>query len=203
MAESNTPSNGRSNGRSSTPSSTPGVAVAPASAAHGLGAPTQPELRWRSHVHDLAAIEQELSKIWAAVPLTMTVDGVEERRVAARTSVMNLVVIAATPEAGERCADAIGNLTGRHPSRTLIVLPSDPDGPSWVDAEIQAHCMLPREGLAEACSERIYLKAGGEVGRHLAALCADASRCHGRWPGGGRRARRHHRPRAGESPVGR
>jgi glucose-6-phosphate dehydrogenase assembly protein OpcA len=129
-----------------------------------------PELRWRTHVHDLAGIERELSRIWAAVPLATPANGVEERRVAARTSVMNLVVVAGSPEVGERCADTIGRLAGRHPSRTLIVLPSDPDGPAWVDAEVQAHCVLPRDSTAEACSERIFLKAGGDVGRHLEAL---------------------------------
>ena len=131
-----------------------------------------PELRWRSHVHDVPSIERELARIWADVPLTTTVDGVEERRIAARTSVLNLVVIASRPEIGERCGDAIMHLTGRHPSRTLVVLPSDPDGPSWIDAEIQALCVLPRAGSAETCSERIFLKAGGDAGRHLSALVA-------------------------------
>ena len=137
-----------------------------------LAEPGGPDLRARAHVHDLPSIERELARIWSAVRLTTTIDGVEERRVAARTSVLNLVVIAARPEAGERCADVIGRLTGRHPSRSLILMQSDPDGPSWLDADIQAHCMLPRAGSAEACSERIYLKAGGEAGRHLAALVA-------------------------------
>jgi hypothetical protein len=131
-----------------------------------------PELRWRSHVHDVPSIERELARIWAGVPLTTNVDGIEERRIAARTSVLNLVVIASRPEIGERCGDAIMHLTGRHPSRTLVLLPSDPDGPSWIDAEIQALCMLPRAGSAETCSERIFLKAGGEAGRHLSALVA-------------------------------
>jgi hypothetical protein len=131
-----------------------------------------PELRWRSRVHDLPSIERELGRMWGGISLTTTEDGVEERRVAARTSVLNLVVVGSRPEIGERCGDAIVHLTGRHPSRTLILLPSDPDGPSWIDAEIQAHCILPREGSAETCSERIYLKAGGETGRHPAALAA-------------------------------
>jgi glucose-6-phosphate dehydrogenase assembly protein OpcA len=131
-----------------------------------------PELRSQVHVHDLPAIERELARIWSGVNLTTKVDGVGERRIAARTSVMNLVVIAARPEVGERCADVIARLSGRHPSRTLILMPSDPDGPSWIDADIQAHCLLPRSGSAEACSERIYLKAGGQAGRHLAALVA-------------------------------
>ena len=85
---------------------------------------------------------------------------------------MNLVVIARRPETGERAAETISRLTGRHPSRTLIVLSADPDGPSWLDARIQAHCVLPRADAPETCSEPIYLTAGGETGRHLSALVA-------------------------------
>ena len=66
---------------------------------------------------------------------------------------MNLVVVARRPEIGERCAAIVEGLTGRHPSRTLIVSPADPDGPSWLDAQIQAHCVLPRETAPETCSE--------------------------------------------------
>jgi hypothetical protein len=85
---------------------------------------------------------------------------------------MNLVVVARQPEVGERTAEIISRLTGRHPSRTLIVLSADPDGPPWLDARIQAHCVLPREDAPETCSEQIFLTAGGETGRHLSALVA-------------------------------
>ena len=61
---------------------------------------------------------------------------------------MNLVVIARRPETGEHAAAIIRMLAGRHPSRTLIVSSADPDGPSWLDAQIQAHCVLPRRGRA-------------------------------------------------------
>lgn len=134
--------------------------------------PGEPGLRWRSRAHDLTAIERELAKIWSGTRLTSTVDGVEERRVGARTSVMNLVVVAPRPEAADRCAAVVGRLTGRHPSRTLIIAPGDPDGPSRIDADILAYCVLPREGAPETCSERIDIHAGGESGRHLAAIAA-------------------------------
>src|SRR5512146_1335373 len=132
-----------------------------------LTPPPEPALRWHTRVHDLPSIERELARIWSSTTLTTTVEGTEERRVAARTSVLNLVVIAGRPEVGERCAEVIGRLTGRHPSRTLIVSPADPDGPSWIDADVPAYCVLPREGAAEVCSERISVTAGGETGRHL------------------------------------
>jgi len=147
----------------------------PASAG-SLGRPAaigQPVLRWSSRTHTIDGIEAELNRIWAQAPLTTEGEGGEpERHVAARTSVMNLVVIARRPEIGEHAAAVIQMLAGRHPSRTLIVASADPDGPSWLDAQIQAHCVLPRADAAETCAELILLTAGGESGRHLAAIVA-------------------------------
>jgi glucose-6-phosphate dehydrogenase assembly protein OpcA len=85
---------------------------------------------------------------------------------------MNLVVIAGRGEVGERAAAIVEGLTGRHPSRTLIVSPADPDGPSWLDAQVQAHCMLPSDTAPETCSELIYVTAGGESGQHMAGIVA-------------------------------
>ncbi|MES2209961.1 MAG: glucose-6-phosphate dehydrogenase assembly protein OpcA [Chloroflexota bacterium] len=133
----------------------------------------QPTLRWASRTHSLAGIEAELAKVWSSTSLTTSGnDGAPERRVAARTSVLNLVVIARQPEVGARAAAVIRMLTGRHPSRTLIVSSADPDGPSWIDAHIEAHCVLPRPDAAETCAEFIDLVAGGDTGRHVAAIVA-------------------------------
>ena len=133
----------------------------------------QSVLRWSSRTNSLAGIEAELAKVWSSTSLTTSgEEGTSERRIAARTSVLNLVVIARQPEIGARAAAVIRMLTGRHPSRTLIVSSADPDGPSWLDAHIQAHCVLPRPDAAETCAEFIDLVAGGETGRHVAAIVA-------------------------------
>jgi glucose-6-phosphate dehydrogenase assembly protein OpcA len=138
----------------------------------GPSTPGEPALRWSSRVHSIEDVDRELARMWAIPKLTTIQSGVEERHVAARTSVMNLVVIARRQEIGERAAAVISMLTGRHPSRTLIVSSADPDGPSWLDAQVQAHCMLPRTDASEVCAETIYLTAGGESGRHLDAIVA-------------------------------
>ena len=149
-----------------------GGAVEPAAPAR----PNEPILRWRSRVHSMEEIEQELGRIWAQEnrQLDLDVDGdrVYERHIAARTSVMNLVVIARRPEVGEHSAATIQRLTGRHPSRTMVIQPADPDGPSWLDAQIVAHCVIPRADAPETCAETIHLTCGGEAGRHLDALVA-------------------------------
>jgi len=132
--------------------------------------PGEPVLRWSSRAHSIAEIDRELARMWAIPKLVTQIDGVEARHIAARTSVMNLVVVARRPEIGEHAAATIQQLTGRHPSRTLIVSTGDPDGPTWINAMVQAHCMLPGEDAPETCAEMIYLTAGGDAGRHLGAI---------------------------------
>jgi glucose-6-phosphate dehydrogenase assembly protein OpcA len=133
----------------------------------------RPFLRWQSRTHSIAGVEAELARIWSSISLTTPAeDGIPERRVAPRSSVMNLVVIAGKGEVAERAAAIVDGLTGRHPSRTVIVSSADPDGPAWLDAQVQAHCLLPTEGAAEICAELIYLVAGGETAQHLAGVVA-------------------------------
>ena len=132
--------------------------------------PEQPTLRWSARAHSIAEIETELSRIWAAQDLTVRVEGESTRHIAARTNVMNLVVVARRPELAERCAATVQALTGRHPSRTIVIQSADPDGPSWLDARVEAHCVMPRPDAPETCAETINVTCGGESGRHLAAI---------------------------------
>ena len=90
----------------------------------------EPVLRWSARAHSIAEVEQELARIWARQDLSTEMDGAPGRHIAARTSVMNLIVIARRPELAERGAATIQALTGRHPSRTVVVQSADPDGPS-------------------------------------------------------------------------
>jgi glucose-6-phosphate dehydrogenase assembly protein OpcA len=146
------------------------AAVTPATAEAAPIALNEPILRWTARAHSIPEIESELAKIWAAQDLSVETDGAKSRHVAARTSVMNLVVVARRPELAERCAATIQMLTGRHPSRTIVIQAADPDGPSWLDGRIEAHCILPREDAPEICAETIHLTCGGEAGRHLSAI---------------------------------
>ena len=130
----------------------------------------EPVLRWSARAHSIDEIETQLARIWSSPDLVTQIDGEDTRHIAARTSVMNLVVVARRPELAERCASTIQSLTGRHPSRTIVIQSADPDGPSWQDARVEAHCMLPRADAPEICAETIHLTCGGESGRHLAAI---------------------------------
>ncbi|MCU0483195.1 MAG: glucose-6-phosphate dehydrogenase assembly protein OpcA [Chloroflexi bacterium] len=134
----------------------------------------RPVLRWDGAARSVAEVEAELARIWVSPEARAAVgdEGRPGRVVAARSSVLNLVAVARRPETGQRVAAEVATLTGRHPSRTLVLVPSDPDGPAWFRARVRAYCMVAREGSAETCSELVYAEAGGETGRHLAAVVA-------------------------------
>ncbi|MCU0483354.1 MAG: glucose-6-phosphate dehydrogenase assembly protein OpcA, partial [Chloroflexi bacterium] len=134
----------------------------------------RPVLRWDGAARTVAEVEAELARIWVSAEARAAVgdEARPGRVIAARSSVLNLVAVARRPEIGQRVAAEIATLTGRHPSRTLVLLPSDPDGPAWFRARVRAYCMVAREGSAETCSELVYAEAGGETGRHLAAVVA-------------------------------
>src|SRR4029079_266952 len=102
-------------------------------------------LRWSARAHSIPEIENELIRIWEKQDMTVQVEGETESHAAARSNVMNLIVVARRPEAAEKCAATVQALTGRHPSRTVVIQSADPDGPSWLDARIEAHCVMPRE----------------------------------------------------------
>lgn len=134
--------------------------------------PGDPVLRWDRRATSVAEIDRELGRIWASPRAVAARDPDGERTIAARTSVLNLVVVARSPELGELAAATLAAGTGRHPSRTLILVPTDPDGPGWIRADVKAYCMVPRAGAAETCAEQVYVTAGGDTGRHLEAIVA-------------------------------
>ena len=134
--------------------------------------PGEPTLRWAGHARSVAEIERELGRIWTLPQALAARGGSTERTVAARTSVLNLVVVARSPELGERAASTLAMGTGRHPSRTMILIPTDPDGPGWLRADVKAYCMVPRADAPETCAEQVYVMAGGDTGRHLEAIVA-------------------------------
>ena len=129
-----------------------------------------PRLRWTARAQSIAGIETELARAWSSQDPGPHEPGDMGRHMAARTNVMNLVVVARRPELAERCAATMHWLTGRHPSRTIVIQSADPDGPSWLDARIEAHCVEPRADAPETCAETIYVTCGGEAGRHLSAV---------------------------------
>jgi glucose-6-phosphate dehydrogenase assembly protein OpcA len=150
-----------------------------------------PSRTWTARASSVAAIEAELARIWGAAAresreahlsaqgmaaargdplLAGRLDVAGDVGVRMRTSVLTLIAVAERPETEERVLGTIAMLSARHPSRTIVLSPGDPDGPSKVDAHIFAECRIPIKGGAETCTEQILVRTGGEVDQHLATL---------------------------------
>ncbi len=93
-------------------------------------------------------------------------------RVRTRTSVLTLVVVAPRPELVDRAMATVSTLASRHPSRAVVLSPTDPDGPSSFEAHLYASCQLPERGSSEICTEEILIRVGGELAQHLSSTVA-------------------------------
>ena len=122
----------------------------------------------RSTLHSLPEIESELGTLWAAARRRTAAQG--EHHVAARSNVLNLVVVAGHRETAERCAATIAGTAARHPSRSLILSTADMDGRASLDAHVQILSVPTQAGSGSTDAELIYVTAHGETGRHLTSL---------------------------------
>ena len=155
------------------------------------------QARWQVRTTSIAETIQELSRIWGVVAQRVAAGPSErarahhrgDRRMAAklaeadledtrslkvrtRTSVLTLIVVAPTEETRARATAAVTALAGRHPSRAIILAPTDPDGPATFEARIDAACQVPPRGTTEICTEEIVLRLGGELAQHLSSTVA-------------------------------
>ncbi len=117
----------------------------------------------------LAAQAEAAARATAALAAAEASD-TEGRHVAARSSVLNLVVIAGDRAMAERCAETIAGTAGRHPSRSLILSEEDPEGPPGLEASVEAVSVNAAGRRADTGAEMIHVKARGETGRHLASI---------------------------------
>ena len=122
----------------------------------------------RPTLHSVAEIETQLGHLWTNARKRTAGEG--ENYVAARSNVLNLVVVAGHRETAERCAATIAATAGRRPSRSLILSAADPDGPARLDAHVQILSAPAPTGSGETDAEMVYVTAHGDTGRHLASL---------------------------------
>jgi glucose-6-phosphate dehydrogenase assembly protein OpcA len=118
----------------------------------------------------VAAQAEAASRAAAALAAARETSDAGGHHVAARTSVLNLVVVAGDGETAERCAATISAATSRHASRSLILSATEPDGPPGLEARIDALAMSTAGGRAETGAETVRVVAHGETGLHLASI---------------------------------
>ena len=134
----------------------------------------RPTSRWNSTAHSVDEADALLARLWSSTDarsaLTTTTD-----TSAVRTGVMNLVVVAKGEERGLHAAATLETLS-RNPSRTLFIIPRDPEGPATFSAHLAVFCAAqPRGDGTTACTELLRIDVGGAVVSHLSSVIAPLS----------------------------
>ncbi|MFZ9782961.1 MAG: glucose-6-phosphate dehydrogenase assembly protein OpcA [Candidatus Limnocylindrus sp.] len=138
-------------------------------------------LRWKSTAHSVAEADALLARLWSSTESRQQIsagaspDANGTTGIAVRTGVMNLVVVAPGEERVVGAASSLASLP-RNPSRTLFIVPRDPEGPPTFHARLEIFCAVtPRGDGTSACTELLWIDASGEAGRHLSSMVPQLS----------------------------
>ena len=147
----------------------------------GLTATELSALRWKSTATSVAEADALLARLWGSTESRQQItgdlikDADGKTPIAVRTGVMNLVVVAPGAERAVGAASALSSLP-RNPSRTLFIVPRDPEGPPTFRARLEIFCAVtPRGDGTSACTELLWIDASGEAGRHLSSMVPQLS----------------------------
>ena len=133
-------------------------------------------LRWSSSATTVAEADALLAKLWASsearrfLVSDSPADATTAEPIAVRTGVMNLAVVANGAERAAHAASILATLP-RNPSRTLFIVPRDPEGPATFAARLEVFCAVtPRGDGTSACTELLWIDVGGPAAHHLASI---------------------------------
>lgn len=133
-------------------------------------------LRWSSSATTVAEADALLAKLWASSEARrllvshVSTSSTTSEPIAVRTGVMNLAVVASGAERATHAASILATLP-RNPSRTLFIVPRDPEGPATFAARLEVFCAVtPRGDGTSACTELLWIDVGGPAAHHLASI---------------------------------
>jgi glucose-6-phosphate dehydrogenase assembly protein OpcA len=142
----------------------------------GLNSILASSLRWSSTATTVAEADELLAKLWASsearrfLVSDSPTDSTTGEPIAVRTGVMNLAVVANGAERAAHAASILATLA-RNPSRTLFIVPRDPEGPATFAARLEVFCAVtPRGDGTSACTELLWIDVGGPAAHHLASI---------------------------------
>lgn len=105
---------------------------------------------------DVVAIERELTQLWKAAA-----EDTLEGRPVVRACVLNLVAYAPGDDVARHINEVLAQVSGRHPSRSIVIVAEPRARSARLQASISAHCQIAPEGGKQVCSEQITLRASG------------------------------------------
>ena len=142
----------------------------------GLNSILASSLRWTSSATTVAEADALLAKLWASsearrfLVSDSPAAATTPEPIAVRTGVMNLAVVANGAERATHAASILATLP-RNPSRTLFIVPRDPEGPATFAARLEVFCAVtPRGDGTSACTELLWIDVGGPAAHHLASI---------------------------------
>ncbi len=120
-------------------------------------------------LHDLAAVEEELERLWQANAVSADA---ERAPALMRAATFNLIAIAPGEREAEAAAGVLAAVTAQHPGRVLIVSVEPEARESRLEAWVALHCRTI-DGAAQVCGEQVVIAvAGAAVERLHGALAA-------------------------------
>ncbi|MBM3859622.1 MAG: hypothetical protein FJ395_08230 [Verrucomicrobia bacterium] len=106
---------------------------------------------------DVAQIERQLRALWQQGGETVS-----------RACLFNLVVWCESEDDAERATAIVGELTGRHPCRAIVLVAEPGRAEPLLAAALNAHCRLAGGGRKQICCEQITIRAAGASVSQLA-----------------------------------
>lgn len=113
---------------------------------------------------DATVIERHIGDLWKDVTAETAYPG------AVRTSILNLVIYAGTPERAERISQDMARHPRRHGSRTILLIAERDRPGSSVDAVASVRCSAVESDAPPLCYEEITVTGVGRVADHLSSV---------------------------------
>ena len=108
---------------------------------------------------ELGEIERELKKLWQ-----------QNAQTATRASLVNLAVYSEEPDSLLRNTEIVSRITEESACRAIVICANRSAGENHIEAWINAHCHLAREGAKQICSEQLSFSLEGPCVRLLPSI---------------------------------
>lgn len=119
---------------------------------------------WKGVDVDVTTIEREVTSLYKQIVRQSSLLS------PVRTSILNLVVYASSQQDAYHLASVLERLTGRNPSRVVILIAERTSTRSSIDCDASVLCVRRSESGLPFCWERLLITAHGRAADHLSSV---------------------------------